>query len=222
MEFSVYSHRSHPIKIVCILGGSKLIGHIQHVDMAYQFVKELGKYRINILYDGSNYRFLGYLLDAAQNERISVTSALHFPRVGTSTIGGSTGLMLQAQSIHDNLMYMVNNSDAFIVLPGGYGTLNEIFNIMSWVERDLHTKRISLLNINNFFTDLLAFLDQGVNHKFISQPSRDILICADTVADLLIKFQTHISVKNLEVKAHQPQAIGAKRKRTLDPLDFSL
>ncbi|KAL6545247.1 hypothetical protein OROGR_009121 [Orobanche gracilis] len=210
MEFSLSSHRSHPIKTVCILGGSKLIGHIQHVDMAYQFVKELRKYRIDILYGGSNYRFFGYLLYVAQNERISVTSVLHFPRVRTSTIGGSTGLMLQAQSIHDNLMYMVNNSDAFIVLRGGYDTLNEIFNITLWAEQDFHTKPIGLLNINNFFSDLLTFLDQGVDHKFISQPSRDILICADTVADLLIKFQAHISVKNLEVKAHQSQAIVAK------------
>ncbi|KAL6565259.1 hypothetical protein OROGR_002210 [Orobanche gracilis] len=222
MEFSEYSYRCHPIKTICILGGSKLIGHIQHVDMAYQFVKELGKYEIDILYGGSNYRFLDYLLDAAQNERISVTSALHYPTVRTSSIGGSTGLMLQAQSVHDNLMYMVNNSDAFIVLPGGYGTLSEIFNITSWAERDFHTKPIGLLNINNFFSDLLAFLDQGVDHKFISQPSTDILICAETIADLLKRFQAHISVKNLEVKAHQPQAIGAKRKRSLDPLDLLL
>ncbi|KAL6513256.1 hypothetical protein OROGR_020742 [Orobanche gracilis] len=159
---------------------------------------------------------------AAENGRIRVTSAPHFPTVRTSSIGGSTGLMLQAQSVHDNLMYMVNNSDAFIVLPGGYDTLNEIFNITSWAERDFHTKPIGLLNINNFFSDLLAFLDKGVDHKFISQPSRDILICADTVADLLIKFQAYILVKNLEVKPHQPHAIGAKRKRSLDPLDLSL
>ncbi|KAL6565320.1 hypothetical protein OROGR_002271 [Orobanche gracilis] len=222
MEFSVSSYRSHPIKTVCILGGSKLIGHIQHIDMAYQFIKELGKYKIDILYGGSNHKFLGYLLEAAENGRIRVTSVSHIPTVRTGSIGGSTGLMLQAQSVHDNLMYMVNNSDAFIVLPGGYGTLNEIFNITSWVERDFHTKPIGLLNINNFFSDLLAFLDKGVDHKFISQPSRDILICADTVADLLIKFQAYILVKNLEVKPHQPQAIGAKRKRSLDPLDLSL
>ncbi|KAL6529618.1 hypothetical protein OROGR_015241 [Orobanche gracilis] len=178
--------------------------------------------QIDILYGGSNHRFLGYLLEAAENGRIRVTSASHFPTVRTGSIGGSTGLMLQAQSVHDNLMYMVNNSDAFIVLPGGYDTLNEIFNITSWAERDFHTKPIGLLNINNFFSDLLAFLNKGVDHKFISQPSRDILICADTVADLLIKFQAYILVKKLEVKDHQPQAIGAKRKRSLDPLDLSL
>ncbi|KAL6497185.1 hypothetical protein OROGR_029114 [Orobanche gracilis] len=215
-----YSHEKLVSKDpVC---GSKLIGHIQHIDMTYQFIKELGKYKIDILYGGSNHRFLGYLLEAAENGRIRVTSASHFPTVRTGSIGGSTGLMLQAQSVHDNLMYMVNNSDAFIVLPGGYDTLNEIFNITSWDERDFHTKPIGLLNINNFFSDLLAFLDKGVDHKFISQPSRDILICADTVADLLIKFQAYILVKNLEVKPHQPQAIGAKRKRSLDPLDLSL
>ncbi|KAL6570439.1 Cytokinin-activating enzyme working in the direct activation pathway [Orobanche minor] len=89
-------------------------------------------------------------------------------------------------------------------MEGGYSTLNEIFNITSWAEQDYHTKPIGLLNINNFFSDLLAFLDQGVDRKFISQPSRDIIICADTIADLLMKFQTYISVKNLEVKAHQP------------------
>ncbi|KAL6523496.1 hypothetical protein OROGR_017099 [Orobanche gracilis] len=215
-----YSHEKLISKdSVC---GSKLIGYIQHIDMTYQFIKELGKYKIDILYGESNHRFLGYLLEAAENGRIRVTSASHFPAVRTGSIGGSTGLMLQAQSVHDNLMYMVNNSDAFIVLPGGYGTLNEIFNITSWAERDFHTKPIGLLNINNFFSDLLAFLDKGVDHKFISQSSRDILICADTVADLLIKFQTYILVMNLEVKDHQPQAIDAKRKRSLDPLDLSL
>ncbi|KAL6497280.1 hypothetical protein OROGR_029209 [Orobanche gracilis] len=125
-----YSHEKLVSKNpVCKWSVSKLIGHIQHVDMAYQFLKELGKYKIDILYGGSNYRFLGFLLDAAQNERISVTSVLHYLTIRTSSIGGSTGLMLQAQSVHDNLMYMMNNSDAFIVLPGGYGTLNEIFNI---------------------------------------------------------------------------------------------
>ncbi|KAL6556106.1 hypothetical protein OROGR_005394 [Orobanche gracilis] len=212
---------AHPSEYVHLCG-SKPIGHIQYVDMAYQFVKELGKYRIDILYGGSNHRFLGYLLEAAENGRIRVTSASYFPTVRTGSIGGSTELMLQAQYVHDNLIYMVNNSDAFIVLPGGYDTLNEIFNITSWAERDFHTKPIGLLNIDNFFSDLLAFLDQEVDHKFISQPSRDILICAGTVADLLIKFQTYILVKSLEVKDHQPQAIGAKRKRSLDPLDLSL
>ncbi|KAL6532787.1 hypothetical protein OROGR_013747 [Orobanche gracilis] len=209
-----YSHEKLVSKDpVC---GSKLIGHIQHI-----YGISIHQ-RIDILYGGSNHRFLGYLVEAAENGRIRVTSASHFPTVRTGSIGGSTGLILQAQYVHDNLMYMVNNSDAFIVLPGGYGTLNEIFNITSWAERDFHTKPIGLLNINNFFSDLLAFLDKGVDHKFISQPSRDILICADTVADLLIKFQTYILVKNLEVKPHQPQAIGAKRKRSLDPLDLSL
>ncbi|KAL6548084.1 hypothetical protein OROHE_009146 [Orobanche hederae] len=97
--------------------------------MSHQFVKELGRHKIDILYGGSNHRFLGYLLEAAQNGRIRVTSASHFPPVRTSSIGGSTGLMLQAQSVHDSLMYMVNNSDVFIVLPGGYDTLNEIFTL---------------------------------------------------------------------------------------------
>ncbi|KAL6582725.1 hypothetical protein OROMI_004803 [Orobanche minor] len=222
MEFSGSSYRSHPTKTICVLGGSKLIDHIQYIDMSHQFVKELRRHKINILYGGSNHRFLGYLLEAAQSERIRVTSASHFPPVMTSSIGDSTGLMLQTQSVHDNLMYMVNNSDAFIVLRGGYDTLNEIFIITSWAERHFHTKPIGLLNINNFFSNLLAFVDQGVDNKFISQPSRDILICADTVADLLIKLQAYISVKNLEVKAHQPQIIRAKRKRSLDPLDLSL
>ncbi|KAL6525149.1 hypothetical protein OROMI_030742 [Orobanche minor] len=148
--------------------------------MAYQFVTELGNHNIDILYGGSNHRFLGYLLEAAENGRIKVTSTSHFPTIRTSCIGGLTGLMLQAQSMHDNLMYMMNNSDAFIVLSGGYGTLNEIFNITAWAERDFHTKPIGLLNTDNFFSDLLAFLDQRVDHKFISQPSRDILICADS------------------------------------------
>ncbi|KAL6503951.1 hypothetical protein OROGR_025874 [Orobanche gracilis] len=76
-----YSHEKLVSKDpVC---GSKLIGHIQ------QFIKELGKYKIDIFYGGSNHRFLGYLVEAAENGRIRVTSASHFPTVRTGSIGGS-------------------------------------------------------------------------------------------------------------------------------------
>ncbi|KAL6546484.1 hypothetical protein OROMI_022205 [Orobanche minor] len=95
---------------------------------------------------------------------------------------------------------------------GGYGTLNEIFNITSWTKRDFHTERIGVLNTNKFFSDLLAFLDQGVEHKFISQPSRDILICADTIADLLINFKHMFQLRTWKSKLTSHRILVPNRK----------
>jgi hypothetical protein len=75
---------------------------------------------------------------------------------------------LQVPTMTDRLNAMFNHVDAFIGLPGDLGTLEEIFHISFWAQLHIHHKPIGLLNVNGFYDNLLSFLDQAVEHEFLT------------------------------------------------------
>ncbi|MBC2863371.1 LOG family protein [Klebsiella pneumoniae] len=79
-----------------------------------------------------------------------------------------------------------------MALPGGFGTSEELFQVISWARLNLHQKPIGLLNTNNFFDELLCFLDKVVDRGFLSQSTRRILIFAPTAVDLIDKLQAFV------------------------------
>jgi uncharacterized protein (TIGR00730 family) len=88
----------------------------------------------------------------------------------------------------------VNHADAFIALPGGLGTLEEIFHISSWAPLHIHHKPIGLLNVNGFYDNLLFFLDQAVEQEFLTSSARQIIIFAATAEQLIDQLQSFIPV----------------------------
>jgi len=95
-------------------------------------------------------------------------------------IGKTIGEELQVSTMFDRMNAMFNHDDAFIALPGGLGTLEEIFHISSWAQLHIHHKPIGLLNVNGFYDNLLSFLDQAVEKKFLTSSARQIIISATT------------------------------------------
>ncbi|XVE53901.1 hypothetical protein DITRI_Ditri03aG0039300 [Diplodiscus trichospermus] len=85
--------------------------------------------------------------------------------------------------MQDRIWKMPDNSDAFIALPGGIGTLEEIFQIPSWAQLNIPHKPIGLLNVDGFFNKLLSFLDQTDEENFISHSIRQIFISASTTEE---------------------------------------
>ena len=83
-------------------------------------------------------------------------------------IGKTIGERLQVFTMSDQMNTMFNHVDAFIALPGGLGTLEEIFHIFSWAKLHIHYKPIGLLNVNGFYNNLLSFLDHVVEQKFLT------------------------------------------------------
>ena len=94
------------------------------------------------------------------------------------------------------MAYMLEKSDAFIALLGGYGTLEEIFQIVSWAQLNIHHKPIDLLNVNNFFYGLLSFFNHVVEQKFIPHSARRFLISASTADELITKLQVFAHESN--------------------------
>ena len=83
-------------------------------------------------------------------------------------IGKTIREKLQVSTMSDRMNAISNHVDAFIALPGGLGTLEEIFHISSWAQLHIHHKPIGLLNVNGFYDNLLSFLDQAVEQKFLT------------------------------------------------------
>lgn len=90
-------------------------------------------------------------------------------------------------TMHTRKALMGEKSDAFLILPGGFGTLEEMFEVLAWQTLKLHTKPIVLLNIRGFYDQLLSFLDHAVAQGMLKQQSREILLVANSVEDAFTK-----------------------------------
>ncbi|XVF09321.1 hypothetical protein REPUB_Repub07fG0082600 [Reevesia pubescens] len=109
-----------------------------------------------------------------------------------NTAGKTVGDGILVSCIHERINIMVANADAFIALPGGFGTLEEIFQIASWSQLNIHQKPIGILNVNGFYDSLFSFLNHAKEQRFISQATHQILVIATTPEQLLDQLQAFV------------------------------
>ncbi|CAI0418421.1 unnamed protein product [Linum tenue] len=96
--------------------------------------------------------------------------------------------------MHQRKTKMMRESDCFIALPGGYGTLEELFEVISWAQLGVHVKPVGLLNVNGYYNHLLSMIDKAVQDEFIKPFDRNILVTASTVKELINKLEVSDSV----------------------------
>ncbi|KAK6162991.1 hypothetical protein DH2020_002832 [Rehmannia glutinosa] len=89
---------------------------------------------------------------------------------------------------------MAKNADAFIALPGGYGTMEELMEIIAWSQLGIHEKPVGLLNVDGYYNSLLALFDKGVEEGFIEDSARHIVVLADTAEQLINKMEEYAPV----------------------------
>jgi len=121
----------------------------------------------------------------------------------------------------ERLSIMFNHADAFIALPGGLGTLEEIFHISSWAQLNIHQKPIGLLNVNGFYDHLLSFLEHVVEHNFLTSSARQIIISVATAEQLSDQLQAFIPVIDSFVSRIDWSTREGRKKLRLD-LSLSL
>ena len=97
--------------------------------------------------------------------------------------------LITTQNMHDRKLLMQQESDGFIALPGGLGTLEELFEILTWLQLGLHTKPIGLLNVNHFYDDLLQLLETMVRKGFLKMKNYELLLISDSIETLLDKME---------------------------------
>ena len=142
-----------------------------------------------MVYGGANVGLMGALANAALaagGEVIGVIPAALVAREIAHQ--GLTELRIVA-SMHERKATMADLSDGFIALPGGLGTLEELFEVLTWAQLGLHRKPAGLLNVNGYFDGLLDFLDHAVTERFLKAQQRALLVVSPAVDDLLAQLQ---------------------------------
>lgn len=181
------------MKRICVFCGSKEGSKVAYAETAKVLGGLLAREGIGLVYGGGGIGLMKLLADAALDAggevigvipQVLTTMEISNPRVADLRIVGS---------MHERKALMAELSDAFIALPGGYGTLEEFCEVITWAQLGLHRKPCGLLNVAGFYDYLLAHLDHQVAEGFISRTSRALVIEAKEPAQLLAALQTYRS-----------------------------
>jgi uncharacterized protein (TIGR00730 family) len=170
---------------VCVYAGSSFGADPAYADAARALAEVLAERGIGLVYGGGKVGLMGVIADAmlaAGGEAIGVMPQ----RLIDREIGhrGITELRV-VDSMHERKAQMAELADAFVALPGGIGTLEELIEVYTWSQLGLHHKACGLLNIRGYYDHLAAFLDHTVQEGFLPAQHRALLVTADTPAQLL-------------------------------------
>ncbi|KAE9446318.1 hypothetical protein C3L33_21783, partial [Rhododendron williamsianum] len=120
----------------------------------------------------------------------SFQKLLSLSRKKSSRISGeSVGEVRIVSDMHERKAEMAREADAFIALPGGYGTMEELLEMITWSQLGIHKKPIGLLNVDGYYNSLLALFDNGVEEGFIKPSARHIILSAPTAKELFVKME---------------------------------
>lgn len=170
---------------LCVFCGSSPGASPAYVRSAQQLGRVLAEARIRLVYGGASVGVMGALADtvlADGGEAIGV-----IPRGLQEREVGHRGLseLHVVESMHERKALMAELSDAFVALPGGLGTLEELFEVWTWAQLGIHGKPCGLLNVSGYFNPLLAFLDHAVAEGFVPAAHRGLLL-VDTDPAVLV------------------------------------
>ena len=182
---------SPPLRRVCVFCGSSPGAQVAFRDAAEHLGHTLTAAGIGLVYGGASVGLMGRLADtmlAAGGEVIGV-----IPRAMVEQEVAHRGLadLRVVASMHERKALMADLADAFVALPGGLGTLDELFEILTWAQLGLHSKPIGLLEVGGYFTPLLAFLDGAVEARFLAPAHRAMLLVANDPTALLAAFSAY-------------------------------
>jgi len=189
------------IQSILVYCGSAKGRNSVYTEAAQRLGSVLAADKIQLIYGGGSIGLMGVVADAVMKNRGEVFGVIpKFLNVKEVGHGGLTSL-IEVSTMHERKAKMEEMCDAAIALPGGYGTLDELFEILTWSQLGLHKKPIGILNVNGYFNGLIAQLDTMVKEGFLSPANRRLLVESDDVTELLNllkNFQAESGTKWLE------------------------
>ncbi len=178
------------LKSVCVFCGSSDGNDQAIVDVALELGKTLAANETTLVYGAAKIGIMGKVAQGALDNNGKVIGVIpEFLKLKEVVHLGLTELIVN-NTMHERKMKMQEISDGFITLPGGFGTFEELFEIITWAQLGLHQKPIGLLNVNGFYDDLIAMLNTMVSKGFLKRDNLDLLLVDTTVTGLLTKMDS--------------------------------
>jgi uncharacterized protein (TIGR00730 family) len=174
---------------VCVFCGSAAGNRPSYAAAARRFARALAAARLGLVYGGSSLGLMGALADEALAAGVEVHGVIPGFMVPKEIAHGGLTELHVTDSMHARKARMASLADAFVALPGGFGTLDELAEIFTWRQLELHSKPVGMLNVDGYFDDFVRFCDRAVSEGFIKPAHREILhIGADPDALLATLF----------------------------------
>lgn len=179
------------MKSICVFCGSRLGSKPIYRETAKSVGQLIAQQQLRLVYGGGNIGLMGVVADAVLEHGGDVVGVipghLQEKEVGHA---GLTELHV-VSTMHERKALMANLSDAFIALPGGFGTFEEFCEILTWAQLDLHRKPCGLLNVDGFYDPLLTLFDRAVDDGFLRPEYRSMVLAATDADELLMRMRAY-------------------------------
>lgn len=180
------------MKRICVNCGSSPGFDPSYMAMARRLGQTLADENYELIYGGADVGLMGEVANTVLKAGGVVRGIIPQSFAHKVSHQGLTELRVVG-SMHERKMMMFDLSDAFIALPGGFGTLDEVSEILTWAQLGLHSKPCGLINVQGYFDPLLSFLDNAVARGFMKQEHREMLLVADEPLGLLNQMASYIA-----------------------------
>lgn len=174
---------------ICVYCGSMQGRRPEYAAAARRVGTLLAERGIGIVYGGGSIGLMGILADAALAAGGHVTGIIPEHLSRREIAHADLTELVIVRSMHERKALMEQRSDAFIALPGGLGTLEELFEILTWAQLGLHRKPCGLLNVDGYYDPLISLLDRAVAEGFLRDKHRGLLVVDDDPERLLDRFE---------------------------------
>jgi uncharacterized protein (TIGR00730 family) len=180
------------MKRVCIFCGSSHGARPEYTAAAKELVRALAQRGLGMVFGGGGIGLMNVIADTALEMGVEIIGVIPEALVAKELAHGGLSDMRVVHSMHDRKAVMAELSDAFVALPGGYGTLEELFEVLTWSQLGLHRKPSGLLNVAGYFDPLLTFFDHALAEQFLRPKHRAMVLVEsnpDRLLNRLAKFQ---------------------------------
>lgn len=170
---------------VCVFCGSGIGAEPAYEEAARSLGRALARGGHGLVYGGAGRGLMGVVADAVLESGATAVGVLPERLFEREVAHPRLTELVVVRSMHERKAEMAARADAFVVLPGGLGTLDETFEILTWAQLGIHGKPVGMLNVRGYFDALLAFLDHAVGQGFVRTGDRELLRVAEDAEALL-------------------------------------
>ncbi|XVF79632.1 hypothetical protein PTKIN_Ptkin15bG0004700 [Pterospermum kingtungense] len=188
---STADEKKRRFKTICVFCGSRAGYRASFADATLELGKQLVERNIDLVYGGGSIGLMGLISQTVFNGGCHVLGVIPKALLPHEISGETVGELKAVADMHQRKSEMAKHAEAFIALPGGYGTMEELLEMITWSQLGIHEKPVGLLNVEGYYNSLLDLFDKGVEEGFIDSSARHIVVIADTAEELIRKMEEY-------------------------------
>lgn len=176
------------MKRICVYCGSSPGRRSEYRDSGRALGREIAARGLSLVYGGASIGVMGAVADAVLEQGGQVIGVIPESLAVKEVAHPGLSELVVVDSMHERKARMAELSDAFVALPGGWGTIEEIFEMLTWAQLGLHSKPCGLLNVAGYYDSLCRFLESAIEERFVKDAHRGMILMEDDPARLLDRF----------------------------------